>query len=199
MSVAGNLGRQTFPVPIGSIFLFAGSQSKPAPATYLVCDGSAFDPAKYPLLADALGGSNTPDLKQKNIGGGPIVDVGTIVPPAQGAITGSNFSLTAQNIPSIDFDFTTTATGYVDGYSSTLGTLPLLLSLIPTITADNIPGSNNSVPPADATVIPSVTVTIPDSAVYTNPSVQTEVTPSLTITSGNPTSLVFRYIIKAEY
>lgn len=196
MSVAGNLGRQTFPVPIGSVLFYASPQSKPAPPTYLVCDGGAFDPVKYPLLADALGGSNTPDLRQQIIGGGPLVDVGLLIPPVTGSVTASSILLTKQNIPTVPF------TVSADSISSTVSflssgnflTTPILTSQAGI--GDNTTGYTTSVLNPDT--VTDVTFTLPE--VSFDNTGQTQVTPTINLTGGtNPTSLVLRYIIKAEY
>jgi len=203
MSVAGNLGRQTFPVPIGSIFLFAGALPT-IPVTYLVCDGSAFDAVKYPLLADALGGSNTPDLQQKIIGGGPIIDVGQLVPAVSGTFTAGSFTLTKENIPSVPFTPTvpegasiSTVISAVEGQSPNFLTDPLTTQGSITDGEGNAPPLNGS--PA-LTPIGDATYNLPTSASFDNDT-PSAVTPTVTLSGDatNPACLVFRYIIKAEY
>jgi len=202
MSVAGNLGRQSFPVPIGSIFLFAGLVGVPsiAPDTYLVCDGSAFDPVRYPLLSVALGGVTLPDLRQKVISGGPVADIGTLVPGQYDPVTTTPVTLTASNIPSLSFNFTTSVTGFVDCIEDGgSGVKPCVIADTPIITGENDPITNNRVPPLPLVPISPVSVTIPDQASWTNPNPVTSVTPTLTISGGQATTLVFRYIIKAGF
>jgi hypothetical protein len=196
MSVAGNLGRQSFPVPVGSIFLFAGPQSNPPPDTYLVCDGSVFNPAIYPLLDVALGGSVLPDLRQKIIGGGPVVDVGLVVPPVTGVVTAGSFTLTKQNIPSVPFDVSVATISTVVSANSGVAEImynPLLSNITVTSPGNQIQNTNPS-------VVGVATFQLPNTSVYTNAS-PTTVTPTVSITAGNedPAVLVFRYIIKAEY
>ena len=193
MSVAGNLGRQTFPVPIGSVLFYASSQSKPTPPTYLVCDGRAFDPVKYPLLADALGGSNTPDLRQKIIGGGPLVDVGQIVPAVTGSATASSILLTKQNIPTVPFDVSV-------GSISTVVTLNSGGQFLANpLTSQVTQASGNDVSVSNPTTVADATFNLPDTATFDNTG-QTQITPTINLAGGtNPTSLVLRYIIKAEY
>jgi hypothetical protein len=195
MSVAGNLGRQTFPVPIGSIFLFAGALPT-IPVTYLVCDGSAFDPAKYPLLQTALGGSNTPDLRQKIIGGGPLIDVGQLIPPVTGTVTASGFTLTKENIPTVPFDVTVTTISTV---ASIDGGGDFLINPLTATVSTATPPDGNSISTINPPTVTSADFDLPD-VTFVNDT-PTEVTPTVTLAGDatNPAVLVFRYIIKAEY
>ena len=199
MSVAGNLGRQSFPVPIGSIFLFAGVSR---PDTYLVCDGTAYNTAEYPLLQTALGGSDVlPDLRQKIIGGGPVVDVGVLVPAVSSPIVADDLTLTSANIPTIDFDLTIETASQsvvstdVSGPNSALQLAKVLIGTGPIIASSG----SVIVNPSPETPATSITATVPNPV--WSPSAFAPVQPTIDLAGSlnEPARVVFRYIIKAKY
>jgi hypothetical protein len=195
MSVAGNLGRQTFPVPIGSIFLYGGLGQ--IPATYLECNGEAYDPVEYPLLFTALGLDFVPDLRGYILAGGPVEDVGEIIPAESGTVTSTGFSLTAGNIPTVGFDLTATTISSV--VSADAGTAELMINPV-SLTAYQITDGPIRVtfyPPSPFGIS---TFDLPTTSAFTNEA-QTEVTPTIEVSGDdtNPAVLVLRHIIKAKY
>lgn len=78
-------------MPVGHIIMIYGA----APSNYLLCDGAVFSGVTYPALAALLGGTNTPDLKDR-------LPVGASGTKALGSTGGSDTKvLTIGNMPTI--------------------------------------------------------------------------------------------------
>lgn len=58
-------------VPVGTVISYAGiiNEETPLPAGWLVCDGTAFSAATYPLLEKILGKASTPNLLDRFVKG----------------------------------------------------------------------------------------------------------------------------------
>lgn len=88
-------------LPVGNVIMLYDSV---APYGYLLCDGSPFSGVTYPALAAKLGGTNTPDFRDR-------VPVGVSGSKALGATNGADtVSLVKANIPTHVHDMTHTHT-----------------------------------------------------------------------------------------
>jgi len=185
MSVSNQLGFEAFPMPIGIILPFAGAF---LPDKFLVCDGSAFDAAKYPLLNALLGGNSTPNLVNAFIGGGTakIPVASTIV--ANGAAV---LELTAEQIPSFSATIATiNTTTPLNGTAQRKSSLQTIINS--TYTSD--PNGVSSGAATTATF--SVAKTSLD-VIYEGGASTSTAVPG--ITSFNPTYTEIQYIIRAAY
>jgi hypothetical protein len=187
MSVANTLGYASFPVPVGTIFFYAGLG---VPNTYLDCQGESFDPAEYPLLAGLLGINRTPALEGKIIGGGPLANVNQLEPANSGTITAGSFTLTAANIPTlIDAEVS-----IVSGSASSLSAWTEIAP-VPFTDLGNIPDQAATYPSA----IRNITSWSADVGNIVTNNGAAPVNPTLTGGGVTPNTLCLRYIIKAKY
>lgn len=196
MSVADTLGYSSFPIPVGTIFFYAGLG---IPDTYLDCQGNAFDPLEYPLLAQVLGVAVTPALGNDILGGGPLAQIGQLQPATSGAITPAPITLIAANIPTLNpFD----VIGSVQGNWITEAFTPQ--SSGTGIEVLNVAGPNQtSIDRIFDYTIQGVN-TLTTTSAPTPAPVFTEanlpITPTVTGSGDTtPTTLTLRYIIKAKY
>lgn len=95
---------ENFPVPVGSVFAYAGSTH--IPRTYLLCDGSTVSTTAYPELFSVVGYTyggadesfNLPNLVN-------LVPAGSLVPGTKsggaGGTTTTSFTLGSSNIPQV--------------------------------------------------------------------------------------------------
>jgi len=108
MSVAQTI--QSFPVPIGSVFLWAGKTSVPLPTGYLECLWTAISRTTYNELFAEIGetygaGDGTTTFNLPNLNGTFLVagnTSGTVIPPSTGTTTTGTFTLSSANIPSFN-------------------------------------------------------------------------------------------------
>ena len=188
MSVANTQGYSSFPVPIGTIFFYAGLD---VPDTYLDCQGESFDPAEYPLLAGLLGINRTPALDNKIIGGGPLANVNQLEPANSGTITAGSFTLTAANIPTLN-------EAVVSITSGTASSLSAWTEIAPVPFIDNGISGNKAATYAGG-VIKELDDWIADVGNIVTNNSAAPVNPTLTGGSVTPNTLCLRYIIKAKY
>lgn len=196
MSVADTLGYSSFPIPVGTIFFYAGLG---IPDTYLDCQGNAFDPLEYPLLAQVLGAAVTPALGNDILGGGPLAQIGQLQPATSGAITPAPITLTAANIPTLaPFDVIGSVQGnWVTGALTpqSSGTGLAILNVASPSTGINDDIFDYTKQAVNTRTTASALTPAP---IFTGSNLP--ITPTVTGSGDTtPITLTLRYIIKAKY
>jgi len=199
MSVLNALGYNNFPLPIGSIFAYAGSSTK-VPPSYLLCLGQELAQSAYPELFDVIGsiygvpvvGTNfiIPDLSVSFVQGASTS--GAVVAPS-GNASFSPFTLTSAQLPTMT---SIALTGTLSGTMSSTG-------IANTNTWALNSGSGSNLIRGDAPDTSVVDITQTTNAVFAFSSGVSPVTPvQFPTVSLNPTSTPaayeITYIIKAN-
>lgn len=107
MSAKSTQGYQGYPIPVGTVILYAGEVVPELPVNYLICDGTVLPQSAYPELFGVIGqtyggGVGTfalPDLinlipKCSNV-------AGTVNPTPTGSIVVNPYTLLDDNLPTI--------------------------------------------------------------------------------------------------
>jgi microcystin-dependent protein len=181
MSIANAIGYDGFPVPVGVMLPFAGVIF---PKDWLLCDGSAFDPAEYPELFRLRGNVATVPNMDGNL-------TSTFPNNDSPEITGNvTFDLTPENIPSFSVTYggsTWTAQLPHDGRHNAVG--------------DRITGGTNVYLQQDSKVYPDsngITVTDLNLSVDYNGGEAPVITPFNNIVNFQLPAIAIKYIIKAK-
>jgi microcystin-dependent protein len=103
----------TFPVPVSSVFIWAGKSNIPLPNGYLECLGTAISRTTYHELFALIGttygaGDGTTTFNLPNLNGTFLSagdDAGVVIPPSTGTTTSGSFTLSSANIPSFNLTY----------------------------------------------------------------------------------------------
>jgi len=205
MSVKNASGYNNFPLPIGSIFAYAGN-SAVLPPSYLICEGQEVAQAFFPELFDVIGttyGVATlpfhfiiPNLSVSFVQGSTVS--GVLTAPT-GTATVDPFFLTADELPTINAAETGAISGNITDTGGVTKNVVVdfqgynLFSTVPT--AQGIKSSSVS-------ATSSVTVTQTDTPIFAFNSGVTQTAVQFPSVPLNPTSspaaYEITYIIKAK-
>jgi microcystin-dependent protein len=107
MSVSNTI--TNFPVPVSSVFLWAGKTNVPLPRGYLECLGTAVSRTTYHELFSAIGttygaGDGSTTFNLPNLVGTFLIagETSGVVVPSSGSSGSGTFTLTSANIPSFN-------------------------------------------------------------------------------------------------
>lgn len=194
MSVAQTI--QYFPVPVSSIFLWAGKTNVPLPSGYLECLGTAISRTTYWELFSLIGttygaGDGTTTFNLPNLNGTFLSagnTSGVVIPPSTGGTTTGTFTLSSANIPSFNPTYNsstfTASTSWTQQTKSSNDLYTVVDSGAPAMPNTDIPDSN------------AVTCSLTGGGL-SFAGTNTPVSYTATTTGFSPAYLFLRYMIKA--
>lgn len=109
----------TFPVPVSSVFLWAGKTNIPLPSGYLECLGTAISRTTYWELFSLIGttygvGDGSTTFNLPNLNGTFLVagnTSGVVIPSSGGTASSGSVVLQSNNIPSFSADYNSSVMG----------------------------------------------------------------------------------------
>jgi microcystin-dependent protein len=197
MSTQNTVGYNDFPIPIGTVFPYAGSI---IPSGYLKCNGAAYNISQYPKLYSVIGNTyltvvspgqfQVPQLESLYVKSVSVAS-GTNIPAAG---TVSPFTIATANLPTID---NITVSGTLSGTINPIGvsdsvTTPYASNTAPT------PGYIGATSgKTNAVVITVTNPTTEPKLTYTPPGAVAPVTFSSSVPTSTPANIEMVYIIRA--
>jgi microcystin-dependent protein len=184
----------TYPIPIGSVFVWAGKAVLPAPTAHLICDGSAISRSIYWELFDTIGtlygsGDGTTTFNIPNMVGQFAIggETAGLVVPASGGSGTTSFTLQESDIPPHTWtynssSFSASTTWNQESKSVTAKPLSLIGAL--------------NVLNADTPTNQSFTASYAGGSLTYNGD-NTPISGTYSLSAVNPASRNFRYIIRA--